>query len=62
MYAHLFSISSQYLFLVLKGFLSSVVVISQPKRAPTSHFYSSQYVENRREKTMPYVYTVSGTI
>ena len=36
--------------LVLEGFLNSALVISPRKKAPTLHFYSSQYVENRREK------------
>ena len=41
---------------VLEGFL----IIPQ-KKAPTSNFFSSQHVENGREKAMQYVYTVSGT-
>ena len=40
---------------VLEGFL----IIPQ-KKAPTSNFFSSQHVENGREKAMQYVYTVSG--
>ena len=60
--AHLFSISSSYLFLVLKGFLNSALVISQRKKLPTLHFYSLQYAEKGREKTASYLYAVSGTI
>ena len=41
--------------LVLEGFLNSTLVISLWKKAPTLHFYSSQYAENRREKTTSYL-------
>ena len=37
--------------LVLDRFLNSVSVISPRKKATTSHFYSSQHVENGSEKT-----------
>ena len=30
------------------------------EKAPASQFYSSQHLDNGREKTMSYVYTVSG--
>ena len=46
--------------LVLERFLSSALVISPQKKAPTSHFYSSQHVEDGREKAMSYVHRVSG--
>ena len=36
--------------LVLDRLLSSVFVISLRKKAPTSHFYSLQHVENGKEK------------
>ena len=36
--------------LVFDRFLKSAFVISPRKKAPTSHFYSSQHVENRGEK------------
>ena len=38
--------------LVLERFLNSAFVISLRKKAPTSHFYSSQYVVNGREKKL----------
>ena len=36
--------------LILNGFLNSAFTISPQKKAPTSHFYSSQHVEDGREK------------
>ena len=41
--------------LVLEGFLNITLVISLRKKAPTLPFYSSQYAENRREKTTSYL-------
>ena len=35
--------------MILKGFLNFVFVISPQKKALTSHFYSSQQVENGRD-------------
>ena len=43
--------------LVPKGFLNSVFVTSPWKKSPTSHFYSSRYVENRKKKTISYMYS-----
>ena len=37
--------------LVLDGLLSSVFVISPRKKAPASHFYNSQHLENGRERS-----------
>ena len=45
--------------IALDEFLNSALVIIPQKKAPTSYFYSSQHVQNGREKTMSYVYTVS---
>ena len=45
--------------IALGEFLNSALVIIPQKKAPTSYFYSPQHVQNGREKTMSYVYTVS---
>ena len=38
------------------------VCFQSTEKAPTSHFYSSQHVDNGREKTMSYVYTVKFSL
>ena len=48
--------------LVLKRFLNSAFIINLQKKAPMSHFYSSQHVENRREENyVIHVYSFKNT-
>ena len=54
-YAHLFSISSRYFVSCTWRVFKFTLVISLRKKAPTLPFYSSQYAENRREKTTSYL-------
>ena len=42
--------------LVLDRFLNSAFAISQQKKTPTSHFHSSEHVENKRKNYIIHVY------
>ena len=45
-----FHMAATWELLVLDGFLNSAFIISLWKKAPTSHFHSSQHVEKRWER------------
>ena len=56
-----FYYSSQLGVICSRQVLNSSFAISPPIKVPTSHFYSSQHVENGNKKTTSYMYTISGT-
>ena len=47
--------------LVLARFLNSSFVINPQKEAPTSQFYSSKHVENRRENVLLFMFWIIRT-
>ena len=47
--------------LVLTRFLNSSFVINPQKEAPTSQFYSSKHVENRRENVLLFMFWIIRT-
>ena len=47
--------------LVLARFLNSSFVINPQKEAPTSRFYSSKHVENRRENVLLFMFWIIRT-
>ena len=47
--------------LVVARFLNSSFVINPQKEAPTSQFYSSKHVENRRENVLLFMFWIIRT-